>query len=43
MKEMNVKIKKKNDIAKLKEMRKQKGEQQRRYKAKQTTKTNKQT
>jgi hypothetical protein len=34
MKEMNVKIKKKNDIAKLKEMRKQKREQQRRYRAK---------
>ena len=27
----------------MKDMRKQKGEQQRRYKAKQTTKTNKQT
>jgi phage anti-repressor protein len=30
------------DIAMMKEMRRQKGEQQRRYRAKQTTKTNKQ-
>ena len=40
----NVKIKeKKHDIAMLKEMRRQKGELQRRYRAKQKTKTNKQT
>jgi hypothetical protein len=32
-----------NYIAMMKDMRTQKGEQQRRYKAKQTTKTNKQT
>ena len=43
-KDVKIKERKKNDIAMLKDMRKQKGEQQRRYRAKQTTtKTKKQT